>query len=83
MVREYQEGLEAVMASAVNSQSGSPSRDQKGSRERRQELDGLGIRIGESRDAETKERFRPSLKQQIIRGLLHTTQFVIAYFIML
>jgi copper transporter 1 len=83
MVREHQEGLAAVIASAGNSTTGSPSRDDKGSRERRQALDGLGVRIGEVRDGDLKERFRPSLGQQLVRGLLHTIQFTVAYFIML
>ncbi|KAF2670158.1 Tctr2 protein [Microthyrium microscopicum] len=29
------------------------------------------------------KRFRPHLAQQLIRGLLHTSQFIVAYFIML
>jgi copper transporter 1 len=84
ITREHQEGLAAVMASATNSTTGSPVRDDKGARERRsQALDGLGVRIGEIKDGEVKERFRPSLGQQLIRGLLHTIQFTVAYFIML
>jgi len=30
-----------------------------------------------------RERFRPSVEQQIVRGLLHTGQFAVAYFVML